>query len=92
MEHSRKETESANTERVYGNEIKVENDEKSIDYDYYAKDYPIMEHLSNARLMPMTGPYGGLDLLDTYEYGTVPVDPDTPLESHEFVMEKNKQK
>lgn len=56
------------------------------------KDYPIVEHMSNARLMPMTGPYGGLDLFGSYEYGEVPSDPSTPLESYDVVMEKNRQK
>lgn len=67
-------------------------DEDSVDFDHNAKDYAIMEHMSNARLMPMTGPYGRLDMQDTYEYGTVPVNPSTPLESYEVVMDKNTQK
>lgn len=67
-------------------------DEDSVDFDKNVKDYPVMEHMSNARLMPMTGPYGRLDLPDTYEYGTVPVNPSTPLESYEIVEDKNTQK
>lgn len=92
MKYSDKDTESMNMERVDEQGTIEHKDENSVDFDYYAKDYPIMEHLSNARLMPMTGPYGRLDLLDTYEYGTVPVDPATPLEPYEVVMEKNRQK
>jgi hypothetical protein len=67
-------------------------DEDSIDIDLTSKDYPTLEHLSNARLMPMTGPYGGLDLLDTYEYGSVPEDPGTPLESYEILTDKNSKR
>lgn len=77
---------------IYDDQSDEHRDEESIDYEFNAKHYPIQEHLSNARLMPMTGPYGNLDLLDTYEYGTVPEDPYTPLESYEVVMEKNMQK
>ena len=67
-------------------------DEDSIDIDLTSKGYPTLEHLSNARLMPMTGPYGRLDLLDTYEYGSVPEGPGTPLESYEILTDKNSQK
>jgi hypothetical protein len=67
-------------------------DEKNVDFDFNEKDYPIMEHMSNARLMPMTGPYGRLDMVGTYEYGTVPENPSTPLEPYEVVMDKNTKK
>lgn len=68
------------------------HDEDSIDIDRSAKDYPVMEHLSNARLMPMTGPYGRLDLQNTYEYGTVPKSPSTPLEPYDAVNKKNTER
>jgi len=84
-------TSKINMKNVYVSQKNEHKDESSVDFDFKAKDYPVVEHLSNARLMPMTGPYGGLDLLDTYEYGTVPEDPSTPLESYEVVMEKNKK-
>lgn len=67
-------------------------DRDSVDFDYSSKDYAIMEHMSNARLMPMTGPYGGLDLTGTYEYGAVPDNPSTPMEPYEVVMDKNTSK
>jgi len=87
-----RDTSQINMKNVYVYEKHGHIDENSIDADYSAKDYPIIEHLSNARLMPMTGPYGKLDLYDTYEYGTIPKDPSTPLESYEIVAEKNSQK
>ena len=92
MKDKKKDTSLINMKNVYTNQSGEHKDEDSIDTDYYAKDYPIVEHLSNARLMPMTGPYGGLDFLDTYEYGTVPVDPATPMDSYEVVQEKNTKK
>ncbi|KPU45931.1 hypothetical protein OXPF_03990 [Oxobacter pfennigii] len=61
--------------------------EQSNDYDY-----PIVEHLSNARLMPQTGPMGNLDFLDTFEYSSVPEGPETPLEDYSLIMDKNKKK
>jgi hypothetical protein len=77
---------------VKKNTMSEHHDEDSIDIDTGTKEYPVMEHLSNARLMPMTGPYGRLDLMDTYEYGEVPEDPGSPMESYEILMDKNTQK
>jgi len=92
LEYNIKDTSKIDTDGVYVEQKGEHKDEESFDIDYRAKEYPIAEHSSNARLMPMTGPYGRLDLFDSYEYGTVPVDPSTPLDSYEVVMEKNKQK
>lgn len=82
----------ANDNKPYTAHEDAHKDEDSIDYDYTVKDYPIMEHMSNARLMPMTGPYGRLDLFDTYEYAGVPEDPETPMEPYDVIMDKNTQK
>lgn len=60
--------------------------------DFVSEEYPVMEHPSNAYIMPLTGPYGRLDLFDTFEYTSVPEDPVTPMESYEIVYEKNMQK
>lgn len=67
-------------------------DENSIECSLCSENHPMIEHMSNARIMPLTGPYGRLDLMDTYEYGSVPRDPATPMESYEVIMDKNTQK
>lgn len=92
MKRDIRDTESINMDNVYAAQNGEHVDEKSMDFDFGSKGYPVMEHLSNAYIMPMTGPYGRLDLLDTLEYGSVPEDPATPMESYEIVYEKNMQK
>lgn len=92
MKDMNNDTSRINMYDVYENQSGEHKDEDTLDVDYTAKDYPIVEHLSNAGLMPMTGPYGRLDLFDTYEYAGVPEDPETPMEPYETVMEKNMQK
>jgi hypothetical protein len=77
---------------MHGRQKDEHRDEDSIEIDYIEKGYPSIEHLSNARLMPETGPMGGLDLLDTYEYSSIPHDPGTPMDSYEIIMDKNKKK
>lgn len=63
-------------------------DEKVIDVDEQeGLDYPILEHINNANVWP-EGPKGRIDLLDTYEISTVPENPDTPLESIDFLQSK----
>lgn len=91
MDKQNGDTNKINMGNVYADQVNEHIDEESIDFDTNAKDYPVMEHMSNARLMPMTGPYGRLDLFDTYEYGSVPEDPATPLESYEIIMEQNRK-
>lgn len=63
-------------------------DEETINiYQVEGTDYPIMERLNNGIFWP-DNPKGRLDLMDTYEISSVPEDPDTPMESVEFLKKK----
>lgn len=46
-------------------------------------------NINSSMIMPLTGPYGGLDLKDTYEYSAIPESPDNAVEGHENIKDKN---
>lgn len=80
-----------NMDNIFRQQANEHIDENSVDFEN-GKSGPIMEHMSNARIMPLTGPYGGLDLKDTYEYAGVPQNPGKPMEGYELIKEKNTEK
>jgi hypothetical protein len=55
--------------------------------DVESIDFPIIENLNNAIIWPEEVK-GGIDLTNTYEITSVPENPDTPLESLEFLQKK----
>jgi hypothetical protein len=63
-------------------------DEDNVDvYQVEGMEYPIMERLNNGIFWP-DNPKGRLDLMDTYEISSVPEDPETPMESVDFLKKK----
>lgn len=73
----------------YADDVELNQiDEKVIDIDeVQGLDYPLLEKISNGIFWP-EAPKGRLDLLDTYEISSVPEDPDTPMESVDFLEDK----
>jgi V8-like Glu-specific endopeptidase len=64
----------------------IDSDDVDI-VDVESIDFPIIENLNNAIIWPEEVK-GGIDLTNTYEINSVPEDPDTPLESVEFLQRK----